>query len=209
MAACVDAYCRKYCLCLVNSAEIVVACHCYVCKFLVACQLLVCIAYKYGITLHIGADLPHGAIFWDEIGPSWGKVALSWGYLRPFGPSWGNVAPSWSYLRPSLGLPWATFCNFRTIEGHLGVCPCLLGPFLGEPGVCLGHLGTILDFPGAILEPSWGILGPSSGHLEAKLGCERTGEKRKAKGRTEIGQFRKKCTAPRREHRFPCSGARC
>ena len=143
-----------------------------------------------GITLHIGADLPHGAIFWDEIGPFWGCAILG-------------------LFRAILGLPWAMFCNFGAIEGHLGVCPCLLGPFLGQPGVCLGHLGAILGFPGAILEPSWGIFGPSSGHLEAKLGCERTREKRKAKGRTEIGQFRKNCTAPRREHRFPCFGAPC
>ena len=36
-----------------------------------------------GITLHIGTDLPHGAIFWDEIGPSWGNFAPSCGYLGP------------------------------------------------------------------------------------------------------------------------------
>ena len=37
-----------------------------------------------GITLRMGADLPDGAIFGDEIGPSWGNVA----------PSWGNPGPS-------------------------------------------------------------------------------------------------------------------
>ena len=40
-------------------------------------------SHIHGITLHIGTDLPHGAIFWDEIGPSWGNVAPSWGYLGP------------------------------------------------------------------------------------------------------------------------------
>ena len=38
-------------------------------------------SHVHGITLHIGADLPHGAIFWDEIRPSWGNVVPSWGHL--------------------------------------------------------------------------------------------------------------------------------
>ena len=33
--------------------------------------------HKHGITLHLGAGLPYGAIFWDEIGPSWGKFVPS------------------------------------------------------------------------------------------------------------------------------------
>ena len=51
-----------------------------------------------GITLHIGTDLPHGAIFWDEIGPSWGNVAPSWGYL---GPSSGYLGQCSAILGPS------------------------------------------------------------------------------------------------------------
>ena len=41
MAASIDAYGSKLCLCFVNSAKIVVACHCLVCKLAVACRLLV------------------------------------------------------------------------------------------------------------------------------------------------------------------------
>ena len=51
-----------------------------------------------GITLHIGADLPHGAIFWDEIGPSWGNVAPSWSYS---GPSSGFLGQCSAILGPS------------------------------------------------------------------------------------------------------------
>ena len=31
----------------------------------------------YGITLHIGADLPYGTILWDKLWPSWGKFVPS------------------------------------------------------------------------------------------------------------------------------------
>ena len=135
------------------------------------------------------------------MGPSFG---MNWAFL-------GQYCAILGLFRAILGLPWAMFCNFGAIEGHLGVCPCLLGPFLGQPGVCLGHLGAILGFLGAIFGLSWGIFRPSSGHLEARLGFERTGEERKDKERTEMGQFSKTCTAPRREHHFrysrePCRG---
>ena len=50
------------------------------------------------ITLRRGADLPHGAISWDEIGPSWGNVAPSWSYS---GPSSGFLGQCSAILGPS------------------------------------------------------------------------------------------------------------
>ena len=44
---------------------------------------------------------------------------------------------------------------------------------------------------------------------DGRRGQERTGEERNAKERTEMGQFSKKCTAPRREHHFRCSREPC
>ena len=83
------------------------------------------------------------------------------------------------------------------------------GPTCRLSGLSWGHLGAILGFSGAILGLAWSIFGPSSGHLEARLGFERTGEERKDKERTEMGQFSKNCTAPRREHHFRCSQEPC
>ena len=107
--------------------------------------------------------------------------------INVLGPSWGPLGRSWGPLGGLLGPPGAAGGGPGTILEPSWVSWGSLGGLLGLPGAAQGGPGTVFGavlglywalpgplsagrvLPWAPLWASWGILGPSWGHLEAIL----------------------------------------